>query len=401
MSVKVGRPRRSWPALVALAVVCVLATPVAAHAASDHASASTTGKGGELRKTVPITRGLGAAPRVVLSLGPGKLGGIARGGRLELSSEVQLTVDCDRRSRRCAGRPYRYDPQLTVTLELGPRRGNAGGRVLARRTLTCRQHLPNRQHHCPVVFDKAMPVGRHFPCRLDHCFANVIVSASNPRAHRDDLIIIGANKPSGRIVQNKSRLNAVVLGRAAHGRRLATHHLRKRSLRLRPQRKVLLSQKVEGLQRGDVIAAAAGLRSDVRHLGYSALVGAELVVARGPNATDPSRLIRHSVSQNGLISPVNGTNCTPVNSPCLTRKVGVATIRRDLRGGSGGPLPLFVNLVIRTKQKRVGRQHGDRLRLRGGRLEAVVGSNSCETTTRPRPWRPRASSTPTTRRARP
>jgi hypothetical protein len=147
-----------------------------------------------------------------------------------------------------------------------------------------------------------------------------------------------------------------------------THHLRKRSLRLRPQRKVLLSQEVEGLKRGDVIAAAAGLRSDVRHLGYNALVGAELVVARGPNAASPSRLIRHSVSQNGLISPVNGTNCTPVNSPCLSRKVGVATIRHDLRGDSGEPLPLFVNLVIRTKQKRVGRHHGDRLRLRGGRL---------------------------------
>jgi hypothetical protein len=349
--------------------MCVLAAPAGAHAASN-ASASTTGNGGELRKTVPITRRQGAEPRVVLSLGPGKLGGIQRGGRLELSSEVQLTVDCDRRSRRCAGRPYRYNPTITVTLALGKRRSaNKPGRVLARKTLVCRQKLPDRQHHCPVVFDKATPVGKHFPCRLDRCFANVIVSASSPRAHRDNQIIVGANKPSGRIVQNKSRLNAVVLGRSAHGRRLATHHLRKRSLRLRPQRKVLLSQKVEGLERGDVIAAASGLRSDVRHLGYNALVGAELVVARGPNATDPSRLIRHSVSQNGLISPVNGTNCTPVNSPCLTRKVGVATIRRDLRGGSGEPLPLFVNLVIRTKQKRVGRQHGDRLRLRGGRLE--------------------------------
>ncbi len=182
------------------------------------------------------------------------------------------------------------------------------------------------------------------------------------------MIIIGANKPSGRIVQNKSRLNAVVLQREARGRRLANHRLRRKSLRLRPQRKVLLSQKVEGLERGDVIAASAGIRSDVRHLGYNALVGAELVIARGPNATAPSRLIRRSVSQKGQISPVNGTNCTPVNSPCLTRKVGVATIRRALRGGSGEPLPLFVNLVVRTKQKRVDREHGDRLRLRGGRL---------------------------------
>jgi hypothetical protein len=259
---------------------------------------------------------------------------------------------------------------VTVSLALGKRRSaREPGRVVARRTLTCRQRLPNRQHHCPVAFDRALRVGKHFPCRLDRCFANVIVSATNARARREDRIIIGANKPSGRIVQNKSRLNVVTLTRKAKGRRLSTHHLTRHSLRLRPQRKVLLSQKVDGLERGDVIAASGAVRSDVRHLGYNALVGAELIIARGPNANTPSRLVRRSVSQKGRISPVNGTNCTPVNSPCLTRKVGAAKIRRALSGGSGEPLPLFVNLVVRTKQKRVDREHGDRLRIRGGRLE--------------------------------
>lgn len=351
-----------------VAIVALLVLPAGADASSG-VQAATTGKGGELRKTVPITRPSAAKPRVVLSLGPGKLAGLQRRGRLDLSSEVQLTVDCDRRSRRCAGRPYRYDPRVTVALLLGSKRSPKSGRVIARRTLTCRQQLPDRQHHCPVAFNRSMRIGKHFPCRLDRCFANVVVSASNSRARPPDRIIIGANKPSGRIVQNKSRLNAVILPRSAHGRRLATHRLSRHSLRLRPQRKVLLSQKVEGLERGDVLAVSAALRSDVRHLGYNALVGAELIVARGPNATDPSRLIRHAVSQEGRISPVNGTNCTPANSPCLTRKVGVATIRGSLRGDSGEPLPLFVNLVIRTKQKRVDREHGARLRLRGGRLE--------------------------------
>ena len=71
----------------------------------------------------------------------------------------------------------------------------------------------------------------------------------------------------------------------------------------------------------------------------------------------------------GEISPLNGTNCTPVQSPCPTRKVGAVSVRRDVVGGSGGPAPLFVNLVVRTKQKRVEREHGARLRFRGGRLE--------------------------------
>ena len=78
---------------------------------------------------------------------------------------------------------------------------------------------------------------------------------------------------------------------------------------------------------------------------------------------------RRSVWLHGMVSPVNGTNCTPAQSPCVTRKVATVKVRRDVRGGSGGPAPLFVNLVIRTKQKRVGREHGARLRLLGGKLE--------------------------------
>ena len=60
---------------------------------------------------MPITRTAGAAPRVALSMGPGKLAGLRRGDRLELSSEVQITVDCDKPSPRCAGRPLRLRPE--------------------------------------------------------------------------------------------------------------------------------------------------------------------------------------------------------------------------------------------------------------------------------------------------
>ena len=112
-----------------------------------------SGERGEVRRPTPRPQARAASwsrpcrspgaraqePRVVLSLGPGKLGGLERGGRLELSSEVQLTVDCDKRSRRCAGRPYRFDPRLTVTLEVGKRRS-------ARRQGACDRpphaHLP-------------------------------------------------------------------------------------------------------------------------------------------------------------------------------------------------------------------------------------------------------------------
>jgi hypothetical protein len=366
--------RRHGPGRAALVAALALAAaalaPAAAAATPPRVDAATTGANSELRRTVPITHTPGAAPRVALSMGPGKLSGLRRGDRLELSSEVQVTVDCDRPSPRCAGRPYDYDPQVTVTLELARRKSaNAPSRVVARRRLRCRQRLPNRQHHCPVVFDRTTRVGDDFPCPLDRCYANVVVAASSPHARGDQRMIIGANKPNGRIVQDKGRLNAIRIARGVSARRLRTSDLRRRSLRLRPRRKVVLSQKVEGLERGDVLAVAAALRSDVRRLGYNALVGGQLIVARGPNATAPSRLVRRSVWLQGLVSPINGTNCTPAQSPCTTRKVAAVKLRRDALGGSGAPAPLFVNLVIRTKQKRVGREHGARLRLLRGKLE--------------------------------
>jgi hypothetical protein len=355
---------------LALAAGAVSAASPASAAPRAEVSAATSGAHSELRKTVAITRRRGAAPRVVLSIGPGKLSALRRGDRLELSSEVQVTVDCRIPEPRCAGRPYGYNPRVAAALEIGPRRApGKGARVVARTEVSCRQQLPARQHHCPIVFDRTTRVGDRFPCRPERCYANVVVSAHSSRARGDQRVIIGANKPNGRIVQNKSRLNAVVLAPGVTARRLRSDQLRRRSLRLRPQRKVVLSQRVDDLEQGDVLAASATIRSDVRRLGYNALVGAELIVARGPKATAPSRLVRRSVSQQGLISPTNGTNCTPVQSPCATRKVGVAKLRRDIRGDSGTAAPLFVNLIIRTKQKRVERERGARLRILDGAIE--------------------------------
>ena len=352
--------------LALTAVLAALAGTFAAAAPAGRPAvdAATTGKNSELRKTVPVTERRGQNPRIVLSMGPGGLSGLSTGDRLELSSEVQVTVDCTKQEPRCAGRPYRFDPTVIVSLELAPRRGlGAPSRVVARRKLSCGQQEPLRQHHCPVVFDTMLAVGDDFPCPLERCFANLVVSAHSRKAKGGERVIIGANKPNGRIVQDKSRLNAVRIGPEAKLERLRSTKLRNRSVRLRPRRKVILSRRVDGLERGDVLAVSGDFRSDVRHLGYSALVGAELVAARGPRATSPSRLIRRSVSQRGQISPINGTNCTPMDSPCATRKVGVLIVRRDLVGDSDGSTPLFVNLVMRTKQKRVEREHGARLRI--------------------------------------
>ncbi len=143
-------------ATVCLALLAATAagSPSSASPAGPQLDAATTGARSELRRTVPITRRPGRGERIALSMGPGRLAGLRRGDRLDLSSEVQVTVDCTVREARCAGRPYRFDPNVIVTLELAPRRSvKARSRVLARRRLSCGQQEPLREHHCPVVFD--------------------------------------------------------------------------------------------------------------------------------------------------------------------------------------------------------------------------------------------------------
>ncbi|HEX5955132.1 MAG TPA: hypothetical protein VFY37_04280, partial [Solirubrobacterales bacterium] len=303
--------------MVVAAFASAAATP-AGDSARD-VDAATTGMRSELRKTVPITRRPGSAPRIVLSLGAGKIPRLDAGDRLEVSSEVQVTVDCTVREPRCAGRPYRFDPRVIVWLKLANRRGLGGGRTLARRKLSCGQQEPLRQHHCPVVFDSVFArVGDGFPCRPGGCYLNLAVSAHSPKAEGGERIVIGASKPSGRIKQGKGHVSIVRVSPEAHTEWLSKDRAERNSLRLRPRKKVVLSQKVQGLERGEVISAVGTLRSDVRHLGHSALVGAELIAARGPRASSPSKLVRRSVSQEGVLSSINGTNCTPLDSPCLT-----------------------------------------------------------------------------------
>ena len=353
--------------MVVAAFASAAATP-AGDSARD-VDAATTGVSSELRKTVPITSRPGTAPRIVLSLGAGRIPRLDAGDRLEVSSEVQVTVDCTVREPRCAGRPYRFDPRVIVWLELANRRGLGGGRTLARRKLSCGQQEPLRQHHCPVVFDSVFArVGDDFPCRPGGCYLNLAVSAHSPKAEGGERIVIGANKPSGRIKQGKGHVSVVRVSTEAHTEWLRKDRAERNSLPLRPRKKVVLSQRVQGLERGEVISAVGTLRSDVRHLGHSALVGAELIAARGPRASSPSKLVRRSVSQKGVLSAINGTNCTPLDSPCLTKKAGVLEIDRSIRGESGGPAALFVNLVVRTKEKRVEAAHDARLRLPSGKL---------------------------------
>jgi hypothetical protein len=181
-----------------------------------------------------------------MSMGPHELPGLKMGDRLELTAELQVTDDCRHPAPRCAGRPYRFSPHIGARLVLASRRGTTGGRhaiaLSARKRIHCRQSVPNRQHHCVLVFTGASMHVKNpdaLPCGPSTCHVNFAVDAHNRRARHGNKLIIGANKPDGFILQDKGRINAIRLRRARRSERRSSRPPSDgtrgyRSIRLRP-----------------------------------------------------------------------------------------------------------------------------------------------------------------------
>ena len=374
-------------AIATLAGLAVAGSAIAAATgkpavAGSKVAVATSRHPAELRGTVPITRH-GGKGRVVMTMNPNRLPDLRLGDRLAAFADVQVTMDCYRELPRCAGRPYHFNPVVEARVQISRSRrpGGKGAKTIAHRKLHCLQHQPARQHHCPIAFAvDPVRIDRRLPCPPSHCFVNVVVSAHSKAARGGEVVVIGANKPNGRIVRGKGEISVLRIRPPSRPPRvLETNRPRDSRLALNALRHVVVSRKISGLERGDKLSVVSRMRSDVRDLGYNALVGAQLLLARSPRATRPSRLVRRIVSRGGTLSRLSGTNCTPVKSPCGTAKVGVASIVGKPVGNSGHPVSLFANLVIRTKQKQVERRHGDHLKVAGGALTVrVYGERSPE-----------------------
>ena len=167
----------------------------------DRVRVSTTGDNSELVDRLPITKRPGIKRRVVMSLGPDRLPTLESGDRLRVSSEVQLTVNCDVKSPRCVGPLYHYNPEANISLRLTDSRGSTGGVLLApaKRTV-CRQRLPRREHHCVIVFSKAelnVSATSSLPCPPDGCFVNLVIDAYDKRAGKGTCSSSAATVPMG------------------------------------------------------------------------------------------------------------------------------------------------------------------------------------------------------------
>lgn len=330
------------------------------------ARVATSGSYSERIEKLPISERRGAERRVVMSLGPPQLPRLRRGDKLKLSSEVQVTLNCPEPMKRCIGPPYRYDPEVAVRLVLTRSAGSKRGMQIGpAKRATCQQRHP-REHHCVLVITGAglrVRDPRRLPCPADRCFVNLVIDANNPKAGRDDVLIVGGNKPDGSIPQDRGRINAVLLHPAD-----ARYPKPRRSsarvdadLPLDLKRHVVYSQRLRDLEAGQQLAVAAEVVTDRSHLPYSVRTSSQLILAGSRTETEPGRFARR-LGGKGEISEANGFNCTADRDTCTTRKVGVLRISRSARR------PAFVNLVMIVGPKRLEAEPGDRYEVlrRGG-----------------------------------
>lgn len=387
-----GMSMRAWPerrrqvtrrALVAIAVAlsAVVAASAGAHSYSqpDRVRTATTGDHSELVQTLVITATPGASPQVVMSLPPNRLRKLQDADRLNASSELEVTTDCLNQSPRCVGSPYDYDPILDTQLVLASDpSATSGTPVTGVNELTCRQSLPNRQHHCVAVFPgTAFDVSAGaLACPPTACYLNLVASAHNPEALPGDELIVGEDEPDGTIVQDKGRVNAVRLrpivpGPEPHGKvktyRTSDPEVSKPGIGDSSglNKTVVFSQRLKNLRRGAQLAVNGRMRTDISELPYNVLVQSKLILATARRSTDSSALVKQVAALDGELAEGNGTNCTKADTPCLTRKVGVGRLVAD------SPRALYVNLVVGTKALRHTPDPGDTVKVTSGSLTVV------------------------------
>ncbi len=361
------RPAALIALLLALSGAAIAAAAPEGRDDSGTVRVATSGSYSERIEKLPITKRPGAETRVVMSLGPGKLPRLRRGDELKLTSEVQVTLNCTKRVKRCIGPPYGYNPDLRVRLLLTRSASSRKGlQIGPTKRAECGQKQP-REHHCVVVTTNAglrIDDPGELPCPADRCFVNLVMDASSPKARRDDVLLVGGNKPDGSIPQDRGRINAVVLhpadGDYPKPRRTTKREMAELPLDLK--RHVVYSQKLRGVEAGEQLAVGAEVVTDRAHLPYSVRTSAQLILAGSPTETEPGPFARR-LGGRGEIGESNGFNCTADRDTCTTRKVGVLRFSRSARE-NGRPQPVYVNLVMIVGPKQLEAEPGDRYEVR-------------------------------------
>ncbi|MGE5200233.1 MAG: hypothetical protein ACM3H9_11375, partial [Rhodospirillaceae bacterium] len=342
---------------------------------------ATTGDNSEIERVVPIARRKWAKKRVVMSLGPGALPTFHRNDILRTSAEVQVTTTCVVAGPRCIGKSYGFSPREDARIVLANRRRASGGahtEVIANtHSVRCHQQRPQRNHHCVLVFPPEPTRIRHpraLPCRPSACHLNLVLEADHRPAHHGQVVLVGEDTPGGSIRQDKGRLNAITLHEhVSPPKRYRTTNVRSHSIPIAPSgkagRRVVYSQRINNLRKGDVIEARARHLVTIASLPYPAFVGTDVILATGPRSVSPTGVAQGAVSTSGGLTEANGFNCThgasAYSSPCRTTKAGAARIRHTI-ARNGHPTPLYVNVVCAGAPKRARARPNDAMHVVSG-----------------------------------
>jgi hypothetical protein len=340
---------------------------------------ATSGNESERSETLRITKRAGAAKKVVISLGPNRLPDLARGDRVRITSELQVTTDCNTPGPRCRGSVYHYGPKVRARLYLAPNSHVRGGRralpISRLQRETCSQKRPHYEHHCVFVFRQAgfaVRDPRRLPCPLQSCHVNLVADVHHRRASGNDRLMIGGQRPTGKIPQDRGRINAIRYRDVVPGdlRPTGTRVPRRRRVAPDFKRRVVISKRLDGLRANEQLAVGAQMRTAIAGLPYAVRTSVRLILAESPRATRQGDYVKSHARNFGEIAENNGSNCTRDDSPCVYRKVGVLTMRRDAVDRGGRPRPLYVNLVTVFGAKQPARNH-DRVRLRRTSIRVV------------------------------
>ncbi len=331
--------------------------------------AASTGNHSELVSKIEI-KGKPKGWTRVMELKKSRVPSFIEGDKLRVSAELGVTTDCTHSASRCTGKPYTYDPRVDTKVVLA-----SGGRdvTLASDTSRCQQKPNDRQHHCIIPFHglNATGAAQQLNCAGGGCRVEVLARSYNSKAGSGDVLIIGGQQEDGTLSGDKGRINAIRLRGEPEAK---SRHAKLQDKSVPPdlKRRVIISLRLNRLEEGDVIEGWADIHAEVSHLSYAALVGSEIVLAEKPNKIHGGKFVKRITNLGGELTETAGTNCTQSQTPCPVFRTGVLTMHGDSAQG-GNPVPLFLNLVVRTNNKQQSSDPGDQIRFKDDRgLNATV-----------------------------
>ena len=334
---------------------------------------ATTGKKSELITKLPITQTAGTTPMVAMSLGPHgteplyRLPDLLPGDELLVSAEAEVTTDTAAQGVTNVGTPYTFAPTLQGRLLLAPSRG-AIQRGIEIASLAPVAVTQVRHHHVATLAAEYTVPSAGLPWPAAQSCLNLILSASNPRAKINNVLIVGENEPDGTVKGDKGRINVIRLRPGNQTPLKATPSKTPLAATIpvdKDARTVVFSQKLGSLKKGEQIAVRAALHTSANHLTYPARISTRIFLADSRTQTDTGGQAQKLASTGGELCENSGFNCVKSEGVGVSRRSGVLLIEADATRDQ------YLNLVAVSGDPKRKAQPGDQLKVVGGFLERV------------------------------